>query len=76
VIPVRFFGQAPPWFHLLGGIHPLVRTALLPRVMLATRGRQVEFRAGEPVDASEHAHRTPEEFAVWLRERTLSINVE
>lgn len=76
VMPVRFFGAAPPWFHLLGGLHPLVRTALLPRVMLAARGGRVEFRAGQPVAAADHAHRTPQDFAAWLRRATLAIRPE
>lgn len=76
VLPVRFFGAAPPWFHLLGGLHPMLRTALLPRVMLAARGSRVEFRAGEPVAASDHTEKTPEEFAAWLRRTTLAIRPE
>jgi putative hemolysin len=73
VLPVRFSGGAPPWFHLLGGLHPLVRTALLPRVMLAARGGKVDFRVGEPVAAADHADTSPEDFAAWLRSATLSI---
>lgn len=53
VLPVRFFGENPPWFHLAGAIHPLIRTALLPRVILSRRGDRVCCRAGkllEPAD--------------------------
>ncbi len=76
VIPVRFFGKAPVWLHLMGAIHPLLRTALLPRVMLAARGKRVEFRAGTPIAASDHARSSPEEFAAFLRRATLAIDPE
>lgn len=76
VLPVRFSGTAPPWFHLLGGIHPLLRTALIPRAMLAARGTRVEFHAGAPVSAADHAHLSAEDFAVLLRRLTLAIRPE
>ncbi len=52
VLPVRFAGMAPPWFHLLGTINPLVRTALLPRVFLAQRGTMGKCQAGPQIQAS------------------------
>jgi 1-acyl-sn-glycerol-3-phosphate acyltransferase len=73
VVPVRFFGQSPPWFHLLGGIHPRLRTALLPRVMLASRGRNVVFRVGAGIDSTEHLGKSPDVFAAFLRKQTLGI---
>ena len=54
VLPVRFFGGNPAWFHLLGALHPLVRSALIPRVFLAQEGEEIPCRAGELL--------TPEKF--------------
>jgi putative hemolysin len=69
VVLVRFFGRTPAWFHLAGGIHPLVRTALLPRVLLAMRGSTVRCRACPALrDASGTA-----ESAIALRRQTLAI---
>jgi len=76
VVPVKFFGQSPPWFHLLGGIHPRIRTALLPRVMLSSRGRNVVFRVGGAIDAAEHLGKSPDGFAAYLREQTLGIALD
>lgn len=70
VVLVRFFGKTPAWFHLAGGIHPLVRTALLPRVLLAMRGSTVKCRA-VPADLDgENAA----EAAALLRKQALEID--
>ncbi|WP_338288877.1 1-acyl-sn-glycerol-3-phosphate acyltransferase [Luteolibacter sp. LG18] len=53
VLPVRFFGENPPWFHVAGAIHPLVRTALLPRVILSRRGHRVVCRAGDLIEIAD-----------------------
>lgn len=53
VLPVRFPGEAPWWFHRVGRLHPVARTALLPRVLLAMRGRTVDCRAAAPVTPDE-----------------------
>ncbi|MEI7926991.1 MAG: 1-acyl-sn-glycerol-3-phosphate acyltransferase [Verrucomicrobiales bacterium] len=49
VLPVRFFGANPAWFHLAGALHPFLRTALLPAVLLGFRGRTLACRAGERI---------------------------
>jgi 1-acyl-sn-glycerol-3-phosphate acyltransferase len=53
VLPIRFFGENPPWFHLAGMIHPFARTALILRVLLASRGCPVLCRAGSLIDPVE-----------------------
>lgn len=55
VVPIRFFGQNPPWFHLAGALHPLVRTALLPWALLTRRGHPVVCRAGKEIRISGDA---------------------
>ena len=72
LVTVKFFGKTPFWFHLAGGIHPLVRTALLPRVLLCSRGETVRCRA-ERVDAGDLAGMGAEDAARYLRARTLGI---
>ncbi len=73
IVAAKFFGKTPPWFHLAGGIHPLVRTALLPRVLLAMRGETVRCKA-EALDRSKLAGMDPKEAAAWLRAATLRIS--
>ena len=56
VLPVRFFGSNPAWFHLAGAIHPFIRTALLPLVLLGFRGRAVACRAGSLIPSDSLAN--------------------
>lgn len=67
VLPVKFAGEAPAWFHLAGALHPLVRTALLPRVLLAMRGRSFTCRAGRLIPAEELTALPVEERTIRLR---------
>lgn len=69
VVLVRYFGKTPAWFHFAGGIHPMVRTALLPRVLLAMRGSMVKCRARSAVLDGLG----PVESAAALRKQTLEI---
>jgi putative hemolysin len=51
VLPLFFDGQNSPLFRAAGRVHPLLRTALLPRELLAKRGRRVRVRIGAPLPA-------------------------
>ena len=53
VIPVYFEGSNSRFFHLLGRIHPRLRTIRLPHEMMNKRGRVVEVRFGQPVSVPE-----------------------
>ena len=72
LVTVRFFGKTPFWFHLAGGIHPLVRTALLPRVLLGMHGQAVHCRA-KRMERGDVASMGAEEAVAFLREWTLKI---
>jgi putative hemolysin len=67
VLPLRFFGSNPPWFHLGGGLHPMVRTVLLPRAILAARGRTVICRAGDWISPEALAELPVETRTAFLR---------
>ena len=73
VLPLRFFGHNPPWFHLAGALHPLVRTALLPHALLAAGGRTIVCRAGEPIDPAAHAAQPADERIAFLRRRLEAV---
>ncbi|MGB0991024.1 MAG: 1-acyl-sn-glycerol-3-phosphate acyltransferase [Akkermansiaceae bacterium] len=47
VLPVKYFGECPLWFHLLGALHPIVRSALILRVFLSSKGKPIHYRAGK-----------------------------
>jgi putative hemolysin len=73
LVAVKFSGKTPPWFHLAGGIHPLVRTALLPRVLLAMRGGIVPCKARR-LERTSVAGMDPAAAAAQLRQATLAID--
>jgi putative hemolysin len=50
VVPVRFTGNNSALFHVLGLIHPTLRTAMLPHELWNKRGRPVSMRIGQPID--------------------------
>ena len=53
VVPVHVAARNPGWFHLAGSVHRHLRTALLPRALLAQRGREVTIRVGHPIPARQ-----------------------
>ena len=53
VLPVWISGRNGPLFQLLGALHPLLRSALLPRAFLARKGQRVSCEAGALLDSSE-----------------------
>lgn len=53
VVPVYIQARNSPGFHLAGKIHPLLRTALLPRQLLNKRGKHVVVRIASPLTPSQ-----------------------
>lgn len=51
VVPVHFSGRNSTKFHLLGSIHPLLRTALLPKEVLKKK-KPIQIQIGHPVKYS------------------------
>lgn len=72
LVAVKFSGKTPAWFHLAGGIHPLVRTALLPRVLLAMRGETVHCQARK-LDRATWEGMDAATAAAYLRRTALEI---
>ena len=50
VLPVFFEGRNSVMFNLLGMVHPLLRTMLLPREMLGRRGTAITMKVGRPIE--------------------------
>jgi len=55
VVPVYFAGANRPLFHMLGLIHPRLRTAMLPRELLNRQRRTVSARIGNPIPPAKLA---------------------
>lgn len=53
VVPMYFQGSNSRIFHLLGKIHPLLRTASLPREMFAKKGEEIRVRIGHPIPVKD-----------------------
>lgn len=70
VLPIWFDGGNGTLFHALGAIHPLLRTASLPRAALRSRGRPLTLRIGTPLFHSDlDATFSDEAFSQLVRAR-------
>ncbi|NBC83374.1 MAG: GNAT family N-acetyltransferase [Bacteroidetes bacterium] len=74
VVPIYFHGNNSRIFHLLGLIHPHLRTARLPSEILNKKSKSIKVRIGHPITVGEQ-----EEFAdtfrfgLYLRARTYAL---
>ncbi len=71
VLPVYFMGANSAWFHVLGLMHPRVRTALLPHEFFNKHNRNIEVRIGSPIPAAKiKAYQDDVALIRYLRRRT------
>ena len=74
VVPIWFGGSNGPLLQIASLIHPLLRTALLPRALLARRGEPLMMRIGGPIAYKRLAEcRDNSEMMAYLRGRTLIL---
>jgi len=74
VIPIYFHGTNSRWFHILGRIHPLLRTARLGSELINKRHKLLKIRIGKPISVKEQAEFSdPARFGRYLRARTYSL---
>jgi putative hemolysin len=52
-VPVLCTGRNSVPFHLLGLVHPMLRTTRLPNELLNKTGKQIEVRIGSPIPAAK-----------------------
>ena len=70
-VPVYIRGSNSFLFHILGMLHPRIRTALLARELLNKQDRLVELRIGSPITHKRLLEiPTPKERTEYLRWRT------
>ncbi|MEO0481205.1 MAG: lysophospholipid acyltransferase family protein [Planctomycetota bacterium] len=73
-LPVYFGGHNGELFQLAGLAHPVLRTLLLPRALLRSRGRTIRVRIGRLVDNKGFDRFADErELVDYLRLRTLIL---
>lgn len=74
VVPVYFHGTNSRWFHILGRIHPLLRTAKLASELFNKRNKNIKIRIGKPISVKEQAEfRDIARYGRYLRARTYSL---
>lgn len=74
VVPVYFHGTNSRWFHILGRIHPLLRTAKLASELFNKRHKIIRVRIGKPVTVKEQAEfHDIARYGRYLRARTYSL---
>ncbi|WDE98525.1 GNAT family N-acetyltransferase [Lentisphaera profundi] len=76
VVPVHFKGRNSLLFNTLGMIHPLIRTALLPRE-LSREGRKISVKVGSLINPIKiKSFKDDEQGISFLRLQTLLLNTE
>lgn len=71
VVPVFFGGHNGPLFQIAGMIHPLLRTALLPRELLNKSGKELPVKVGSVIPWDRLSEfQTDKEIISYLRLRT------
>lgn len=74
VVPVYFDGANSPLFHLLGVIHPALRTLRLPAELMNKKGKTLRVRIGKPIPAAELASfENTEQLGRYLRAKTYAL---
>jgi putative hemolysin len=74
VVPVYFHGTNSRWFHILGRIHPLLRTAKLASELFNKRNKNIRVRIGKPLSVKEQSEfRDIARYGRYLRARTYSL---
>lgn len=75
LIPIYFFGTNSRLFHLLGKIHPFIRTALLPSEFIKKTNYTMKIKIGDPILPKTYASiEDPDKLAEYLRGRVYQLS--
>ena len=70
VLPVYFYGKNSRWFHLLGKVHPALRTLTIPSELFKKHNHQVKLRIGKLLTGNEiNEFYLASDFGTYLRAR-------
>ena len=74
IIPVYFHGTNSRFFHILGKIHPTLRTAKLPSELFNKKNKKILIRIGTPIPVKEQKKFTDiSHFGRYVRARTYAL---
>lgn len=74
ILPVYFHGSNRLIFHLLGKIHPSLRTATIPSEMFHKQNHEIKLRIGAALTAEEQKKfETAEDLGRYLRARVYAL---
>lgn len=77
VIPVYFDGYNSKTFYRLGKIHPLLRTARLPKELLNKSGQTITMRIGKPIPVNElNEYEDNRSLERYLRSRVYAMEAQ
>lgn len=77
VIPIYFEGENSLLFHLLGQIHPLLRTARLPTELFNKKGKPVRVRIGAALPPKHlNEFEKTSELTAYLRAKTYALGTK
>lgn len=76
VLPIYFDGGNSRMFHLLGRIHPRLRTVRLIHEVFNKRGTTVKVRIGQPIPAAEIAGMDIPALGKYLRNRCYALEAQ
>ena len=76
IVPVYFEGTNSRIFHILGKIHPRLRTVMLSREMLNKQGTTVNVRIGQPIQPEEISALDAEAAGRYLRSRSYALQAQ
>jgi putative hemolysin len=75
VVPIYFHGTNSRMFHLLGRIHPSLRTAKLPSELINKRNKTIKVRIGNAIPVKEQEEFTDiYRFGRYLRAKTYCLD--
>jgi len=74
VVPIYFTGNNSRLFHLLGLIHPSLRTARLPSELFNKKKKPIRIRIGNPISVKDqNEFRDIERYGRFLRAKTYAL---
>lgn len=77
VVPVYFHGTNSNLFHLLGMVHPMLRTVKLPSELLNKKNKTIKIRIGTPITVAEQktfADGDIARYGRYLRAKTYALS--
>ena len=74
VVPIYFKGNNSVIFHLLGFIHPILRTAKLPSELMNRSNKTVQVRIGKPISPKDQqSFSSVNQLGRYLRAKTYAL---